>query len=273
MSKSLRRIVKSVIPTPILLLIQARQEARRGEIEWRLVKYLCDPDRDSIDIGSYRGSYTLQMRRYSRFVHSFEPSPGLADEIARRFKSRVKVHTMALSNRRGEGKLFVPLTDDNLGLASLRATSMLANNPYRTVTVRLEKLDNLYKGDVGFIKVDVEGHEGEVLEGSHETLVRCQPRLLVEIEERHVPGSTHRVPASLAQLGYKGFFVYCNRLLSIENFDPEVHQNPANAWYPGRDQDRQSCSQYVNNFLFLSSSEATALASRIARAIAHRPIF
>lgn len=268
----MRRLVKSVIPTPILLLMQARREARRGEIEWHLVKYLCDPDRDSIDIGSYRGSYTLQMRRYSRFVHSFEPIPGLANEIARRFKSHVKVHTIALSNRRGEGKFLLPVTDDNLGLASLTATSLLADNPYRTVTVRLEKLDNLYKGDVGFIKIDVEGHEAEVLEGSRQTLVRCQPRLLVEIEERHVPGSTRSVPAFLAQLGYKGFFVYRNQLLSIEKFGPEVHQNSANAWYPGRNHDRQSFSQYVNNFLFLSSSEATALASRIALAIAHRSV-
>jgi FkbM family methyltransferase len=267
MPKSLRRIVRSVTPTPILLWRQARQEARRGEIEWRLVKYLCDPDRDAIDIGSHRGSYTLQMRRYSRFVHAFEPIPDLAEEIARRFRSGVKVHMIALSNRQGEGKLLLPLTDDNSGLASLTATSLLADNPYRNVTVQVEKLDNLYKGDVGFIKIDVEGHEAEVLEGGRETLVRCQPRLLVEIEERHVPGSTHSVPASLARLGYKGFFVYRNRLFCIEDFDREVHQNSANAWHPDRDHDRQSFSQYVNNFLFFASSEATALASRIALAL------
>jgi FkbM family methyltransferase len=236
-------------------------------MEWRLVKYLCDPDRDSIDIGSHRGSYTFQMRRYSRFVHAFEPIPGLAEEIARRFRSGVKVHNIALSNRQGEGKLLLPLTDDNSGLASLTATSLLADVPHRNVAVQLEKLDNLYKGDVGFIKIDVEGHEAEVLEGGRETLARSQPRLLVEIEERHVPGSTHSVAASLAQLGYKGFFVYCNRLFSIEDFDHEVHQNSANAWHPNRDHNRQSFSQYVNNFLFFASSEAVALASRIALAL------
>jgi FkbM family methyltransferase len=259
--------VRSLTPTPILIWRPARQEARGGETGWRLVKDLCDPHQDSIDIGSYRGSYTLQMRRYSQFVHAFEPMPSFAEEIARRFRNRVKVHTIALSNRQGESTLLVPPDDNDKGLASLTVTSLLANIPYQTVTVPVEKLDNLRKGDVGFIKIDVEGHEAEVIEGGREILIRCQPRLLVEIEERHVPGSTHSVPASLAQLGYKGFFVYRNRLLSIEDFDHEVHQNSANAWYPDRDHDRQSFSQYVNNFLFFASSEATALASRIALAL------
>jgi hypothetical protein len=135
------------------------------------------------------------------------------------------------------------------------------------VTVPLEKLDNLFKDDVGFIKIDVEGHEAQVLDGASETLIRCQPRLLVEIEERHAAGSTHSVPRSLAQLGYKGFFIYSNRLFSIKDFDPAVHQNLAKAPNPNSDFNRQSFSQYVNNFLFFVSSEAAALSSRIALAL------
>jgi hypothetical protein len=39
MARSVRRILKSVTPTPILRLVQARQEVPGGEIKWHIVKY------------------------------------------------------------------------------------------------------------------------------------------------------------------------------------------------------------------------------------------
>ena len=49
----------------------------------------------------------------------------------------------------------------------------------------MRRLDDLALGDVGFVKIDVEGHELAVLRGAAETLQRNRPPLLVEAEERH----------------------------------------------------------------------------------------
>lgn len=55
------------------------------------------------------------------------------------------------------------------------------------------RLDDIIKDDVGFIKIDVEGHELAVLKGATSLINRCRPVLLVECEERHSPGGTERL--------------------------------------------------------------------------------
>ena len=50
-------------------------------------------------------------------------------------------------------------------------------------------LDSLGQDAVGFIKIDVEGHEVDVLAGAREILRRDRPAILVEAEERHRQGA------------------------------------------------------------------------------------
>ncbi len=104
---------------------------------------------------------------------------------------------------------------------------------------------------VGFIKVDVEGHELDVLRGAEATLRRDRPALLVESEERHRPGAVAAVHGFLGSLGYHGFMVDDGRLVSLGGFDPSRDQNVPNdrlmdlnaGHYEGR---------YVNNFFFVA---------------------
>ena len=49
----------------------------------------------------------------------------------------------------------------------------------------MEKLDNIQIKNIGFIKIDVEGHELEVIKGAKETINKYNLILLVEIEKRH----------------------------------------------------------------------------------------
>jgi FkbM family methyltransferase len=268
----IRQVIRSAIPLPILLWRQDRQEERGRELEWGLVRYLCKPDKDSIDIGANRGVYTLAMRKHSRLVHAFEPLPNLAKALVRRFVSGVSVHNVALSNKAGEGTLYVPIVGgaEYDGLASLTQTALLENFEHRILKVPVRKLDDVYEGDVGFIKIDVEGHEEAVLKGSRQTLVRCRPRLLIEIEERHAPGSTKRIPKFLARLGYQGFFCHARRLRPIQEFDPKVHQNTINAPRFIGIQRRQAFSEYINNFLFFPIAETQNLAHQIGQSLACR---
>ena len=69
-----------------------------------------------------------------------------------------------------------------------RATTHDKNefNEFRSFYVNVKKLDNLqFENPISFIKIDVEGHEMEVIEGAIETITKNKPILLVEIEEIH----------------------------------------------------------------------------------------
>jgi hypothetical protein len=65
-------------------------------------------------------------------------------------------------------------------------------------TVSCHRLDDIYKGRVSLIKIDVEGHELEVLKGAENTIKKYMPTLLIEIFDFE----NNEVPKYLKSLGY-----------------------------------------------------------------------
>ena len=117
------------------------------------------------------------------------------------------------------------------------------------LTVTTRRLDDYadLMEPVGCIKIDVEGHEEAVLHGAANILRRDHPSLIIEIEERHKPGSLAAVRRYLGELGYRGFFFRGGHLRAIESFDLDKQQNVAEiaAKVAGE-------SAYINNFLFFA---------------------
>ena len=84
----------------------------------------------------------------------------------------------------------MPVVDGVLvtGCATVSDNASATYPDYQGVDVPMERLDDIYSGPCGFIKIDVEGHQQAVLDGAVETIRRCQPRMLVEVEDRLSPG-------------------------------------------------------------------------------------
>jgi hypothetical protein len=78
------------------------------------------------------------------------------------------------------------------------------------------------------VKVDVEGFEESMLNGSTSVLQRDSPDVLIEIEERHNPGGVARVVKVLGAIGYEGWFGFAGKLLRAEAFESQIHQELAN---------------------------------------------
>jgi hypothetical protein len=110
--------------------------------------------------------------------------------------------------------------------------------------VDVRTLDSYELQRLDLIKVDVEGHEFSVLEGARQTIERCRPSIIVEVEEVHNPGSLSRVRAFLESRGYSGFF-FDDGLRPIEQFNQTLDQSPNNVSEAGR------IGRYINNFVFL----------------------
>jgi hypothetical protein len=56
----------------------------------------------------------------------------------------------------------------------------------RQIEVQVKPLDDFALSDVTFIKIDVEGHEVEVLIGASETIKKWRPYVLVEVADRNL---------------------------------------------------------------------------------------
>jgi FkbM family methyltransferase len=147
----------------------------------------------AIDIGANNGLYTYKLSQICDYVEAFEPQPVCADIIAaykRYFHRNITVHECALSNFNGTASLHIPVLQGRLrrtlatGIASLNEQDKVCDN----LSVPVRKLDDYQFSEVVFIKIDVEGHEKQVLNGAKETILREKQILLIEIEQRHLNG-------------------------------------------------------------------------------------
>jgi FkbM family methyltransferase len=151
---------------------------KKGEIEWHILDRLVDPTRAAIDIGANAGIYTGRLAQLVPKVHAFEPIPHLADNLALKTPNNVVIHRIALSNRTGYAELRIPMrkgVEEN-GLTTMEEHNHLqGDDTIRTVKCEVDRLDNIIREPVGFIKIDVEGHEISVLGGAIATIRANNP--------------------------------------------------------------------------------------------------
>ncbi len=229
-----------LVPPGLYIRYLYAKALRRGERELHLLPHLARRDKISLDIGANKGVYSYALRGHSRAVHAFEPNPKPLATLRAWGHGRIHIHPTALSDHSGAATLRVPKTISgysNQG-ASLSATKVAG--AHAAVHVDSQRLDDLDLRDVGFVKIDVEGFEREVLRGAAATLRRERPNLLIELEERHTRVPLPDLIAEVCDYGYDAFALIDGQLRNFAHIDLDRHhRNPA------------SKSDYVFNFIFL----------------------
>lgn len=212
----------------------------------RLSEYL-DESRNAVDVGAWWGPWTAELAKHCPAVHSFEPQPKLAAQMRSWAPANVVVHENAVSDSTGVQYLnrpdALPGTD---GLATLR-TSDAEHNSER-VSVAVTTIDQCELSNVGFIKIDVEGIELAALRGAEMTIMRDKPRLMVEIEQRHLDQPISVVFQWLRQRGYDGWFLRRGAWSPLATFDVDKDQTSL--------LDKPKSVDYINSFLFIHESDS-----------------
>lgn len=217
------------------------------EVELRVLAALTDPARMAIDVGANTGSYTAALLPLSTRVIAIEPHPRLVRLLRAFPRGRVEVHRAIASDRGGltlplEVELVANREADALGHVATGAMRRGVRR-YPTPTLALDDFAGL---PVGFVKIDVEGHELAVLQGARQLLARQRPVVLVEAELRHRAGAPQDVFGYLAEQGYTGFFLNGGTALPVAGFSPALQDMALLTGYRLREQAR-----YVNNFIFV----------------------
>lgn len=222
------------------------------EKEYFLLEYLVDPGRAAIDVGANEGYYTTRLAQLCPRVHCFEPLPWLAKHLREVVRGNVIVHEVAASDQIGTAELRVPL----LGNLEMHGGSTIElGNPLaistgmKSVSCRIDCIDNLITEDVGFMKIDVEGHELATLRGAVGTIRKCRPIVLLESEKRHNAEAPESVFQFMTEQDYRGLFLDRGVLAPLERFDASVNQAVgAIQFLDGR---FEVADRYVNNFVFI----------------------
>tara|TARA_Y100000996_G_C22540053_1_gene649690 strand:+ start:783 stop:1535 length:753 start_codon:yes stop_codon:yes gene_type:complete len=232
-NKEIEFFLKKFLPQKILFEKRLKRSIKNNdENELNLVKKLIKPGSDSIDVGVYRGVYSYEMSKYSNLVHAFEPNPIIFKDINKNLKKiikNIKLYNFALSNKNEIINLNIPIRNKKydkknyeeyfqMGRATIH--DMNKFDEFETYKVNSKKMDDItFDNEISFMKVDVEGHETEVIQGSVNTIKRFKPILLVEIEEKHNQKKVSSTLNYIKSLGYNSFFFENNELKNTNILD------------------------------------------------------
>ena len=239
---SLRSALKRLLLPRDRLLALAYKNYLLGDPILRRLSELVDPRRTAVDIGAHLGIFTYFLAKKCPRVIAYEPNPDMAELLRLTAAANVEVVCRALSDRAGRATLAVPIIEGRQvhGLGRVKAHD--DERPAKCFEVELARLDDEPLENVGFMKIDVEGHEEHVLRGGERLLRRDRPVLLVEIEERHTGKPVAETFGLIERLGYDGYFLRAGKLAPVARFDPARDQDVGNLERPG--------TAYINNFVF-----------------------
>lgn len=160
-----------------------KKELYENDLHQLALKILMDkPDGQVLDIGANLGTFCVPLARKMPKLkfHAFEPQRivnyQLCANVIINSLDNVQTYELALSNKDEQLNLVMPDYTKETNIGAFSIDREVRKNDYECATtsvtskIYLVPLDLLAFSDVKLIKIDVEGHELEVLQGGLETI-------------------------------------------------------------------------------------------------------
>jgi len=222
---------KEILPSSEIILyllgtLSSNQEIKLNKF---LIKNL--PENSIFyDIGANIGFYSLLVDDIivQKEIHAFEPVPSIFKHLKDNFSNTQKIflNQIALFNKEGEIDFY-----DGLELHSGASTVDISGiNPaivskFKKIKIKATTLDRYCFSHSlpTFLKIDVEGAEGEVIEGGMETLEKINPVIAMEVWRKPFNNKSHlKAIEILYRLGYKSYKINQDgELIFVEKLIPE----------------------------------------------------
>jgi len=178
-----------------------------------------------VDIGAHIGYFSLLAAKIvgeHGTVLSFEPEKKnynqLKQNIAMNGLTKIKTFNIALSSEKKEGKLFVNSDNDGghaLWDISTHSFNKKSRHDHVKQAVTIATLDRIIQAEsidrIHLIKIDTEGTEHNILQGSLNTIKRCKiPYIICEINRfglKQMGTTETRLREFMKELGYETYLI------------------------------------------------------------------
>ncbi|MEM1441706.1 MAG: FkbM family methyltransferase [Verrucomicrobiota bacterium] len=185
------------------------------ETDLGVIEHLVSSGDTVMDVGASFGLFTRFLADKvgsNGSVYAFEPTGVMSQVLEHSVTvlglANVIISNQALSDKTGKASIAIPMNDDqtpNYGEASL--TEILEEQSAEREEIERTTLDSFCDekevDDLTFLKLDVAGHEIEVLNGARITLEKFRPTILLAVnEDLDSPGHGSRVRDLAGYLGY-----------------------------------------------------------------------
>jgi FkbM family methyltransferase len=175
-----------------------------------------------VDVGAHIGSYAIPIAKNAQKVIAFEPNKDsfelLIKNIALNHLTNIEAHNIAVSKKRGavsfmygHESIYSMIIDDDHSTNVAVTENAKPNNNNNIHLVNTTDLDSvLLKEDrVDWIKIDVEGHEVDALEGATQTIRVHKPKIIIEIW----PKNMAKIKTMVHSFGYSIEQIYSEYFL------------------------------------------------------------
>tara|TARA_R110002153_G_scaffold246944_1_gene402899 strand:+ start:264 stop:926 length:663 start_codon:yes stop_codon:yes gene_type:complete len=149
----------------------------KGVLE--LYKKYLNKDSIVLDIGANLGTHTIPLSLLSKKVYAFEPQKKIYELLSKTVKDNELTNIELFNNIVSDGKHeSLQFLNTDCGKASV-AVYRPRLDGYVT-TEKCVTVDSLNLDKCDLMKIDVEGGEWDVLEGSKETIKKYKPVIIIE---------------------------------------------------------------------------------------------
>ena len=157
---------------------QAVNDALQAKTIMGVLEPYIDKNLLAVDVGAATGHFTHYFAPRSRHVHAFEAVYEVWLQLKKKEEefANVTAHSEAVGGFVGNAPFFV----DDKRLSNSGFQDLVGGPPFMAETTTLDSF-LIDKGKIGFIKIDVEGNEIDVLHGAKKIIQRDRPNMLVEI--------------------------------------------------------------------------------------------
>jgi FkbM family methyltransferase len=182
-----------------------RELCGRGDPELLHLDKICGSVGTAVDVGANWGSYTYPLSKRFRRVYAFEINDEVTGWIKQYNSGNIELVHCGLSSTAGTARFYVPMLRgvSLTAMGSLDRDNAPEADKYLEKEVRLAPLDDFGITGVGFLKIDVEGHEVEVLKGANATIRQSRPVVLIEVRDMNTDRNLHVVDSWFLELGYR----------------------------------------------------------------------
>ena len=187
----------------------------------RLLPHLKLAGKTAIDVGANVGTYTLRLSDAvgaAGSVIALEPDPQTNAWLRRNVQQNGCSNVSVVQAAAGSAPAVARFANDLVNRGNHR---IVGGRESHDRTVEVVTVDSLTEGlpanSVGFVKIDVQGFELEVVKGMLDTL-RRNPACIIQLElNAHVDGRTGQLVALLQEMGWGGFEVLPKRLIPMQS--------------------------------------------------------
>ena len=215
------------------------------------------PKGNFIDVGANLGQYMFQAERciQASQIYAFEPHPQLNKRLHRLFNG-CHIVEAALSASEGQAEFKIPFFKSKeihtRGTLKIEHIETEETNSKR-IKVKLDTIDNFVKKQqleqISVIKIDVEGAEFDVINGSSDCIKKYQPILMIEIEQRHHLTPIQEKIKAIEQLG-DYTCVYFNP--TTQTLQTDLHNQSIEALQSIENHGKNRL--FINNFIFIPNA-------------------